>query len=144
MNSESTPRPMARRARLLIEHVGDDTIVYDEDRRTAHSLNRAAALVWRQCDGTRNTKELAALLCGELAGAADETVVTYALDQLRRAHLLENAAPDAKHMTRRDVVRRMAIVGIAVTIPTVVSIAAPTPAMAASTPTPPPDPGGDG
>ena len=35
--------PKSRQTGLLIDHVGDETIVYDEERQEAHSLNRSAS-----------------------------------------------------------------------------------------------------
>ena len=31
--------------------IGDELLVYDKTRDTAHSLNRTAATVWQSCDG---------------------------------------------------------------------------------------------
>jgi hypothetical protein len=131
--------PKSRRSDLLIDQVGDETIVYDQLRQEAHSLNRLASIVWRQNDGTRSVEELAELAGAELGAPADQSIIEYALDKLATAHLLEGGA-----ITRRDVVRRMTFAGAAaVALPVVLSIAAPTAAMAASGPTPPPDPGED-
>ena len=144
MTYHTARQPLARHTHLLVERVGGEMIVYDELRQAAHSLNRTAALVWRHCDGHRSVAQLAAIVASELGSQADETVVKFALERLDRAHLLDvNVEDDDEHVTRRTVVRRLALVsGATVAIPIVLSIAAPAPAMAAST-TEPPDPGGD-
>lgn len=138
--------PRARTIGLLTEQAGDETIVYDEDRKEAHSLNRTAGLVWRHCDGNHSLSQIAAFVANEMGGEADETLVLYALNRLASAHLLESDSSGAENdVARRDVVRRLAVAGAAViAVPSVLSMAAPTPAMAASTAEPPPDPGGDG
>ena len=147
MPHNTTRQPLARQTRLLVEQVGDDVIVYDEIRQAAHSLNRTAALVWRHCDGERSVAQLAAIIATTLGRQADETVVKFALERLDRAHLLDVSVvvDDDEHVTRRNVVRRLALAsGATIAIPSVLSILAPTPAMAASYPDPPPDPGLDG
>jgi len=125
--------PTSRQTGLLIEQVGDDTIVYDETRKRAHSLNRTAATVWRHCDGRRSLSQIAEVLSTELGAAADESVVQYALDRLEDAHLLEGGANGgSQRMSRRDALRRVTIAGAVIAVPVVLSIASPTPAMAQS------------
>lgn len=127
MEQASSSYPKSRHDGLLIDHVGDETIVYDEQRQQAHSLNRSASLVWEHSDGARSVPQLAALVGNELGVDANESLVEYALEELARVDLLE--AP----VSRRDVVRKLSVAGAAIiAIPMVLSIAAPTPAMAAS------------
>jgi len=132
MQQQTPKNPKSRLAGLLVEQVGDDTIVYDKERNEAHSLNRTAAEVWRYSDGTSSVPQLAAKLGADLDTETNETVVQYAIDELSRAHLLEGEVPeDEALMTRRDMVRRMSFAA-AIALPVVLSISAPTPAMAAS------------
>src|SRR5262245_1862842 len=134
MEHENRPYPKARQTGLLIEQVGDDTIVYDEERKEAHSLNRSASIVWTHSDGTRSVEELATVLGTELGAEAPESVAQYAIDELTRANLLDaGASDDADSVSRREAIRRLSLVGAAaIVLPAVFSIAAPTPAMAAS------------
>ena len=137
--------PKARQRGVLVEHVGDETVVFDEERKSAHSLNRSASLVWRHCDGEHSVQQLAAILEPELGADDAQPVVDYAIEELSRAHLLE-ASPNgqANAVSRRDAIRKMSFAGAAaIALPVVMSIAAPTPAMAASGEQPPPDPGED-
>ena len=90
-DTESTC-PKSRQRGLLIDHVGDETIIYDEERQEAHSLNRAATLVWQNSDGARSISQLAALVAAELGIESNESVVEYALDKLESAHLLEDSS----------------------------------------------------
>lgn len=125
--------PKARQTHLLVDHVGDETIVYDEDRQEAHSLNRPASIVWQHSDGAHSVSQLAAVLATELGIEANESVVEYALDELTRVHLLENGPDGGEPVTRRSALRRVALAGAAaVALPIVLSVASPTPAMAAS------------
>lgn len=54
--SSSTPR--SRSENIIVQEIGDETLVYDVSSREAHCLNRTAAMVWRACDGTRTKREL--------------------------------------------------------------------------------------
>lgn len=124
-------KPRTRRSGLLLRELPDELLVYDQERHTAHCLNRTAALVFRHADGTRTLDELSALPGGDAA------VVRLALDQLEQAGLLEPSAPEAAAaasvgMSRREVARRVGIAA-AILLPAVATIVAPTPAEAAAT-----------
>jgi hypothetical protein len=43
--------PRARAENLTVRVLGDETLVYDQERHKAHCLNATAALVWRHCNG---------------------------------------------------------------------------------------------
>ena len=129
-------KPQSRRSGLLIRELPDELLVYDQEQHRAHCLNRTAALIFRQADGTRTPLDLARFLAP--VGSADEGVVTLALEQLAAAGLLEavpsaaeDAVPDAG-MSRREVARRVGLAA-AILLPAVMSIVAPTPAEAAAT-----------
>lgn len=134
MEHTSPSFPKSRQNGLLIDRVGDETIVYDETRQQAHSLNRPAGFVWQHSDGTHSVGQLAELLGAETGSEPNESVVEYALEELSRANLLEDTATDAEQsVSRRDAVRRLTLAGAAtIALPAVLSILAPTPAMAAS------------
>ena len=122
----------ARRERLLVREVEDELVVYDLERHRAHSLSRAAALIWRHCDGRATVTELAALLQRELDVAHDETVVWMALRRLGKAHLLQEhvtVPAQAVSCSRRELMRRMAVIG---GLSLVSSILVPGPAQAQS------------
>ena len=122
-------RPRARAGGLVVRDVADEVLVYDLERSRAHSLNPAAAAVWRQCDGTRTPAELAAAV--RTAGMpVTEEAVGYALQELGRAHLLASQAP-GRTITRRELMRRLGTAA-AVALPLVTSIAAPTAVQAQS------------
>src|SRR4051812_4031448 len=106
--------PVARRERLLVREGEDELVVYDLESHRAHSLSRAAALIWRHCDGRTTVAELAALLHRELDAAPDETVVWMALRRLGKAHLLRDPVTvpsQAVSCSRRELTRRMAVLG---------------------------------
>lgn len=134
MEHRDTEYPKSRQSGLLLDHVGDETIIYDEERQVAHSLNRTAGLVWAHSDGTRSVSDLAALLRAELDVDISDSLVEYTVAELSRVHLLENSEATAdSSVSRREVLRRLATAGAAaVALPVVLSVLAPTPAMAAS------------
>jgi hypothetical protein len=135
--------PKARKNGVLSEQLGGETIVFDAERQKAHSLNHSASIVWRHSNGERSVAELATVLGTELGIEPDESLVEYAIDELARANLLEPPA-NGSGVTRRDAVRRLSFAGaVAVGLPVVLSIIAPTPAVAASGTVLPPDPGPD-
>ena len=122
-------RPHARREQLLFEKVGDELVIYDLERQRLHQLNRAAALVWRNCDGRKTVAELKKVLQKELSPAADEAVVWKALDRLGKAHLLKKPVPPRPSgMTRRQALGTFGrTAALALLAPVVTSITAPTP-----------------
>ena len=128
--------PRAREDRLVVRELPDEVLVYDLDRHKAHCLNRTAALVWRHCDGQTTVAEMARLLQKEWNAPVDEAVVRLALDRLGRAHLLRERVsppPGPARLSRREVMRRLALVGgLSVLLPVVMSIVAPTAVQAAS------------
>lgn len=134
MEQREAEYPKSRRNGVMVDRVRDETIVYDEERQEAHSLNRAAGFIWAHSDGTRSVRELATLLGSELGAEVSDSLVEYTLDELSRVHLLEGAEPDAQtSVSRRDVLRRLAMAGATtVALPVILSVVAPTPAMAAS------------
>lgn len=127
--------PLKRQNGLLVETVQDELLVYDLDSAQASCLNRTAALVWENADGKTSVPQLAKKVGGELNAPVDERVVWYALDQLQRKNLLEGEFQvPAQHtaLSRREFMKRAAMVGALVAIPAVVSLAAPSPMEAAT------------
>ncbi len=51
MEQQHPDFPKARHTDLLVEKIGDETILYDGQRQLAHSLNRSASIVWENSDG---------------------------------------------------------------------------------------------
>jgi len=128
--------PQARHDRLVVQKLGDETIIYDEQRNHIHRLNQTAALVWRHCDGRRTAGDLALVVQGELGSPVTEEMIWLALDRLEKEHLLQDRLvrpEEALQITRRQMLRKAALVGGAtLLLPVVQSMVAPTPAMALS------------
>jgi hypothetical protein len=133
MSETRCSEPQARVERLVVQELPDEVLVYDLDRHRAHSLNRAAALVWRQCDGRTSVTEMATTLQRELGVPLGEEAVWLALERLGKAHLLQErlALPaSVPTASRRALMRTLAMGG---GLALVTSIVAPE-AHAAGTP----------
>ena len=136
-----TPRAGGRWRRLGLrfvllggQEIGTDTLVYDQLRDTAHSLNPVTGYVFRHADGTRTIDQLSSELSRDLGMDEDQALVSAALWELHRVHLLDDAfvieeAP-AKELNRREAIRRFGVA--ALTLVAITTVAAPTPAMAKS------------
>src|ERR1700678_1829797 len=104
-------RPRARQERLVVQELGDETLVYDRETDVAHCLGPVAARVWRNCDGNHDLGEIA-LLVTEPPG-----LVADAVDELREKGLLQTPASPREGvagMSRRGALGRMAKIGAGV------------------------------
>jgi len=132
-NAERMPR--ARQRGLIIEDLPGEVLVFDSERDRAHCLNQTAALVWKYCDGKTTVSQMARNLELDLnTPKVDERMVSYALEQLSRDHLLEESFVPAailSGLTRRQMVRTLGIAAV-IAVPVVTSIVVPT-ARAATT-----------
>jgi hypothetical protein len=70
--------PKARTDKLSVRQLVEETVIYDLESHKAHSLNAAAAFVWRHCDGLTSIAELARLLHAELKLPDSEELVRLA------------------------------------------------------------------
>jgi hypothetical protein len=124
-------KPVARREGVLVRELPGEMLVYEQGEHRAHCLNRTAAAVFANADGTRTIAELARLVAPEADAAESEGVVREALARLSDAGLLV-AGGAAGGWSRREWVRRAGL-GAAILLPAVASIVVPTPAGAAAT-----------
>ena len=124
--------PNRREEKLVAVDMPDETLIYDLSRHRAYCFNRTAALVWRHCDGTTTAAQMAAIIKDELNMPADEELVRFAVDQIEKARLLREPVPweHQGRVSRRELLRKAALVGAAVLVPTVITILAPTAAQA--------------
>lgn len=121
----------SRNENVIVQDVFGELLVYDLERNTVRRLNRVAAAIWKECDGHKNVAEIARALAPQFEGQVDEQVVLLALRRFSRFHLLTGPAPempDAKRVSRRELIKRMGIAAI----PVVTSMTVPTAAQAAS------------
>jgi hypothetical protein len=125
--------PLARKHRLTICELPDETLVYDVDRHKAHCLNATAGAVWRHCDGRTSLDDLGRIVAVETGIASVSAVVGLALEQLGRRHLLETApAPAADRISRREALKKLAV--SAAVLPLIMTVATKTAAQTLSDP----------
>jgi len=121
-------RPIARTEGLLVESVGDETVVYDTEAREAHCLKSLAGAVFTYADGTRSAADIAELAAYRLGTPVTETEVADAVAQLHTASLLDTG-PIVIHngngLSRRDALKRFgAVAGVAAATPLIATVSA--------------------
>jgi hypothetical protein len=126
--------PTARTEDLLIEHVDDETVVYDLVDKQVHCLGPLAAAVFAQCDGATPPADIALAARERIGRPVSTDDVAAALAQLEERGLLSRPVLQVHNgMSRREVMRKSARVGaVAAIAPLITSIAAPSAAMAQS------------
>lgn len=131
---QTNSSPLAREAGLLVERVGQETIVYDEESGSAHCLRPLAATVFAHCDGSNSLETLSAIASADLGEPVDVAAIEDALAQLRAQALLLGPEPSGDEgVSRRLMLHKTAIAGgAALAAPLVASIVAPTPAFAST------------
>jgi hypothetical protein len=128
---QTETHPQARTEGLVVRELPDEVLVYDLERHKAHCLNSTAAAVWRHCDGQTGPEEIGFRLAKDFGEPVEADVVWLALDQLSSLNLLETPVVRAEGVSRSQLLKRAGLVAAAISVPAVVSLAAPTAAMAA-------------
>jgi DNA-binding transcriptional ArsR family regulator len=123
--STASLKPLARSDDLVVEELGDELLIYDNQDDRAHSLGSEAARVFRACDGETDVDAMSAGL------DLDPDTVSRALLELEESGLLDVVPGDG--ITRRMATKKMAKLGAAAaSAPLIYSIVAPAPALAAT------------
>ena len=122
--------PVAKK-NILVEELPDETLVYDLDRHRAHCLNPTAAFLLTQANGERDLEDLSRLAEAEFGENTTAEVVQLGMERLQRARLVEWEGADTPEtgISRKDAIRRLALVGLV--LPAVMTIVTPFPAQAA-------------
>jgi hypothetical protein len=122
-------KPHARNEGLLVQEVGEEIVIHDQERRKAHRLNPTAAIVWRNCDGQHSVADMAALLQRKLDAPQNEDLVRLTLALLEKNHLLQRVkAPSVwtTVMSRRKLITTLGKSGmLAFLLPVVSSVVLP-------------------
>ena len=118
-------RPVARSERLLVEAVGDETVIYDQDTQVAHALKPLAAAVFGYADGSNTAVEIAELAGYRLGSAVSEADVRDAIAQLAELSLIE--APEPSGVSRRTALKVFAATGAGAALITSGRVAPPWP-----------------
>ena len=128
----TSQRPIARKAGLVIQEVPDEVLVYDLETNKAHCLNQSAAMIWRSCDGNNTVSEIAKLVGAQAGGNVTEDFVWLAIDQLSQNRLLEkDISVSFEGRSRREAIKTIGMATM-VAVPIIASLVAPQSALAAS------------
>src|SRR4051812_1574608 len=87
----ATVVPAARSDGLLIEPVGDETVIYDTDSKQAHCLKPLAAIAFGCCDGHATIGEITSAAQRRLGHDVSKSAVADAVAQLEGLGLLQSA-----------------------------------------------------
>jgi hypothetical protein len=132
---EGTGVLCTRRSReLAVQHVGSETLVYDEARHQAFCLNPVASSVWLLADGKRSVAEIATAATLALARPVSAELALFTLGELERDGLLlpspaATTAPILQDLSRRNLLRNLTA-GAVVMLPAIAVIMAPKAAQA--------------
>lgn len=98
--------------RLIVERLGDETLVYDPATDRAHALDRAASAVWRTAPDAGTADAIAAaadlpidVVESTLADLADRGLLSTASGRTRREHLRTAALAGATLAAAAPVIR---------------------------------------
>jgi hypothetical protein len=130
-------KPLARKSDIFVENLPEEVVLYDKTNNKVHCLNKTAAAIWENCDGTRTVDDLVHVLESKFGTSADSNLVLQALEELKKANLMKAgtvAVPDAALTSRREAMGKMALAGSAL----VATIIAAPPSAHASGPRPMP------
>ena len=100
--------PAARNEGLLVETVGDETVVYDLASKEAHCLKPLAAAVFTHADGRTSAEELANKVEADLGEPITEAQVREAIAQLEASALLDVPSIAGNGLTRRRMIGKSA------------------------------------
>jgi hypothetical protein len=118
----------AKRAEgLLIERTAGELLVLKPSTNEAHALNETAAIVFDLCDSRTTRAAMAAEVARRTGLPADESIVELALGELADAGLVILDEAERPDMTRRSLIRKLAlpVAGVAL-LPVVETILMPT------------------
>lgn len=120
-------KPVSRKSNIVVQNFDNEVLIYDLTENKAFSLNETSALVWHLCDGSKTVFDIAKNLSGKFDSPITEDFVRFALDELKKNNLLENAAEvstDFGGLSRREVIRKVGFATLAA-LPAVLSLVAP-------------------
>ena len=124
-----------------IERSADEILALKTESFEAHALNQSAAVVYDLCDGTTSKAEMAAEIHRRTGLPVDEEIVALALAELVETGLvvIDDDAEAAPPVTRRSLIRRLALTSAAtMMLPVVETVLVPSVASAQSVVVPTP------
>jgi hypothetical protein len=125
MKSKDTP--LSRKDQVVVQNIDGEVLIYDLRDNKAFCLNETSAVVWQLCDGNKTVTQISKELGDKLNSPANEDLVWFAIDQLKKEKLIENSSELTSNfagLSRREVIKRIGI-GTAIALPIIASLVAP-------------------
>jgi hypothetical protein len=119
--------PVSRKANLVVQEMDSELLIYDLTENKAFCLNETSALIWQLCDGNKSVDEISKIIGQQLNSPANEDIVWFALDQLKKEKLIENEEELGNYfagMSRREVIKKVGL-GSVIALPIVAGLIAP-------------------
>ncbi|NNF00660.1 MAG: PqqD family protein [Pyrinomonadaceae bacterium] len=126
--------PLARNSNLVLQHFGDELLIYDVATNKAVCLNNTAAFVWQACNGKNTIPMIAETMSTLLGEFVSEDLVWLALDDLDKDGLLQGGSCSDHRfegLSRREIIRKVGFASM-VGLPMVSALIAPPASMAQS------------
>ncbi len=125
MNPQNNP--LGKRNNVVVQELDGEVLIYDLTENKAFCLNETSALVWQACDGERNVSEISRFVSEKLNSPANEDLIWFALDQLKKEKLIANEEVVTDYfagLSRREVIKKVGL-GTMIALPMVASMVAP-------------------
>lgn len=127
--------PKVRIEDIVVQEFDNEVLIYDLKKNKAFCLNATSAAIWQACDGRRNIAEIIKFVNQKLNSQANEDIIWFSLNQLKKENLLENVTDLPNNfagMSRRQAIKKLGISSL-VTLPLIATITFPTAAQSNST-----------
>ena len=116
-------KPLARKSGVFAENLPEEVVLYDKTHDKVHSLNKTAAAVWENSDGSKTVDELTKVVAAKSGAPSDRNLVLQAIEELDEAGLMEaGVVREAGLPSRREAVGKMVMAGTAL-VATIVAAA---------------------
>ncbi len=127
-NRKNEQMPLAKKDFIVVEESPNEALVYDSSKNKLHVLTPVATTVWKSCDGKTSVSEISSKLNAELNNDLGADVTWLALEELERNELLESPV----NIPQESISRRSLIKAVAISLPLITTLIAPSPARAQS------------
>jgi hypothetical protein len=109
-------KPLARRADIVMQEIGNEILIFDLKINKAFSLNKTSALVWQNCHGELTLAQIAEKISPRFNSPVNEELVWLALEKLSKENLIENEIEVARcyqGISRREIIRKVGLTTLA-------------------------------
>lgn len=117
--------PVSRKDNLVVQELDNEVLIYDLNNNKVFCLNHTSALIWQACDGEKTIPEISKYVSKKLNLLANEDLIWFALDQLKKEKLIDSELPNwFEGVSRREIIKKVGFATM-IALPLVASIAAP-------------------